>query len=216
MQEILTLTSPPAIMPVALADAKAFARVDITDDDTLITALITAATALVETRTKMSFVQRSYAWQLDYFPNRVVFSQGGVWVNWLNSRIYPWAQGQVLYAPKPPLVSVSSITYYDQTNTLQTLSPSLYMLTPGVPGRIAPQPSTQWPATQDMIGAVTITFTAGYSTDASLMPPQILTAIKFLVSHWYRKREAVSDVAMMEVPQTVKALLNSVNYGFYG
>ena len=47
----LKLITPATELAVSLADTKAHLRVDVADDDTLITALITAATELAEQAT---------------------------------------------------------------------------------------------------------------------------------------------------------------------
>jgi uncharacterized phiE125 gp8 family phage protein len=216
MQETLTVITPPALPLVSLAEAKAHLVVEIPDDDALITSLVAAATRAVESRLKMALVSRSYAWTLDYFPNRIVLANGLVVANnWLNSRLYPWAQAQVLFPPKPPLISVESITYYDQSGTVQTLDPSQYYAVPGTPGRIAPSPGLQWPATQDRIGGITIAFTAGFGTLPASVPDQIPAAIKLLVGNLYRNRESLVDGVVTEIPKTVDYLLNSASFGFY-
>jgi uncharacterized phiE125 gp8 family phage protein len=218
MQEVLTVATPPSLEPVSLDDAKGWLRVelDFTDDDDLITALIPAARGIVEAKLKQSLVNRVYLWVLDYFPNRLVLTPTSVvWDSWLNSRLYPYTQAQVLTVPKPPLVSVGSIAYYDTSAVLTTLSSGAYTVATGNPGRISPTPGTTWPATQDRIGSVRITFTAGVGTLATDVPPQAILAIKMLVSHWYRNREAVTDKPYSEIPKGVDALLSSLKRGWY-
>jgi uncharacterized phiE125 gp8 family phage protein len=216
MQETLTLIYPPATPLFSLSEAKSHLRVEIADDDALISSLIAAATNAVESRLKVSLVTRSYIWGLDYFPNRIVLANNMVVANnWLNSRLYPWAQAQVLFPPMPPLVSVDSITYWDQSGLRRTLDPSQYYSVPGTPGRLAPSPGLQWPATQDRIGAIRISLTSGFGQDPALVPAQVSAAIKLLVGNLYRNRESVVEGIVTEFPKSIDYLLNSASYGFY-
>ena len=64
----LQLTSGPVVEPVSLLEAKAHLRVDIPDDDALISALITAAGHYAETLTRRAFIAQSWKLVLDSFP----------------------------------------------------------------------------------------------------------------------------------------------------
>src|SRR5579884_3684274 len=61
---LLVRTAEPASEPVALADAKNYLRVDITNDDTLVTGLITAARAHAEEFMRRSLITQT--WKLAY------------------------------------------------------------------------------------------------------------------------------------------------------
>lgn len=64
----LQIEDQPLCEPVSLVDAKNFLRVDIDDDDVLITSLIVAARELVEGFTGRSLVNKGYVQTLDSFP----------------------------------------------------------------------------------------------------------------------------------------------------
>lgn len=212
MQESLSIVSGPTD-PVTLAEAKAQMRVDITDDDALITAYITAARLWCEAYSKKTFATTTWAWQFDFFPNRLVINPATqVWDSWLNSRTYPYTQAQILQVPVPPLVSVTSIQYYDINGVQQTMSLSDYIVIPGNVGRITPKVGEMWPATQSRAGSVTVTFVAGESA----VSENEKLAIKLLVAHWYRNREGVSETSFSEVPLGIKNLLNATkNSGYW-
>ena len=75
-----------------------------------------------------------------------------------------------LYIPRPPLIRVLAVEYYDSSNTLQVLDPSAYYITDDqVPELRLPDTSTP-PATYARADAVRITYEAGYAPVGS--PPE--------------------------------------------
>src|SRR5215469_16680870 len=63
-----SLVTPPAVEPVLLADAKGQARIDTTDDDTLVTNLITGARQWAERYTGRAFITQTWQMALDLWP----------------------------------------------------------------------------------------------------------------------------------------------------
>ena len=61
----LKLVTAASTYPVTLAEAKLHLRVDSTDEDTLITALITAATEMCEQKTGRAIMQQTWDVTLD-------------------------------------------------------------------------------------------------------------------------------------------------------
>lgn len=216
----LTLITPPAAEPVTVADAKLDLRVTLSDDDALISALITAARQYAEKYTRRQLVTATWLYSLDAFrsaiygPGYDTFRSAATLPQTLGSfpfgsLNYPW---NVIDIPLPPLQSISSISYTDTAGTVQTLDPSTYLVDTHTEwGRISPAFGMTWPPTRAVINAVGITFIAGYST----VPAAICQAIKLLVNHWYQHRVAVSDAPYKEVPFAVSALLDSYRFGSY-
>jgi uncharacterized phiE125 gp8 family phage protein len=111
-----------------------------------------------------------------------------------------------ILVPRPPLISVSSITYVDGNGTTQTLSAAAYKVdTDSEPGRITPAYGYCWPTTRAEINAIAITYVAGYATRAAV-PASIKQAMLLLIGHWYENREAVGQVGGT-VAMAVESLL---------
>lgn len=201
---MLKVTTEPSTEPVTTAEAKLHCKVDIDDDDAEIAIQIAAARRRCESKVKRAFVTTGLRFTLDSFPQYAPSSR-------LNQSI-PSALPITL--PRPPLISVTSITYVDTAGDTQTLSSSLYRVLEGEPGRIVPIYGTSWPSTRTQHDAVTVNYSAGYGA-ASAVPSTIKLAILMLVAYWYVNREAGSIENMTELPLSVRSLLNAEAWGFY-
>lgn len=228
----LQLVTPPANEPVSTGDLKTHLRVDADDttQDGLIASLEIAARQYVETYTGLQLCTASWNLVLDNFLGLAIDRFIGQMPPWaaLNLRRLPQVLGSsglvisrgTLYLPKPPLGAVSQISYFDPTTQVSTiLDPSKYLVDPyTVPARIMPSYGNVWPTTWEVLNAVTISYTAGFSADGSLVPESLKTAIRLLVAHWYAHREAVdlsSTQQLVPVPLAVQSLLMANDYGQY-
>jgi Phage gp6-like head-tail connector protein len=212
VQNLLEIT-PPVEEPITLAQAKLHLRVDVADDDALITALITAAREKCEAEVHRSFVTRSYELHLNGFP----FSNAPTISQLLTSERIPCLSYGRIKVPKPPLILITSITYLDNDGVPQTIDPALYLVQLGgkLQGMITPAYGLTWPVARYQLGCVVVAYTAGYGA-ASSVPLSICQAMLLCIGHWYRNREAVSAVSMSEVPLGAKALLSPFHWGSYG
>ena len=171
------LQTAPTFEPVTLAEAKRhLRRGDVTEDDARISRLIPAARLHVETKTERAICTQTWKYLADAF-----------WTG-------------VLYIPRPPLASVTSITYLDTSGDSQTASSSLYTVdTDSRPGRIYLAKDQTWPTTYDVRHAVTVTYTCG-EAQASI-PENVKLAVLLLVEHWYEADESA------ELPPSLRSLI---------
>ncbi len=211
----IQLVTPPSVEPVTLAQAKLHLRVDFTDDDTLITALIIAARQHCENYTKRAFFNQTWQRTLDNFP--LWYGSNGT-VSPLYRDVWPffadfWSR-VTIDLPKPSLVSVTSITYVNSDGTTSTLDSSVYIVDPtSKPGRIVPAFNQAWPdISLYQPGSVTITYVAGSYGDGvevNTIPQTIVMAMLLLIGHWYEHREAASELNLKNIPLGVEALLSN-------
>ena len=164
----LQLVTPPAEEPVSIIDAKLHLRVDFDEDDTLIASLISASRQAAETLTGCQFVTARWKLLLDGFPRCAIT------------------------LPKCPVQSVLAINYLDMNAVLQTMPASTYTVdTACEPARITPVFGQIWPLALPQIGAVTVTFDAGYGAPSDV-PDGIKSWIKLRVGSLYAYREEVA------------------------
>jgi len=180
-------TVAPTAEPVTLTEAKTHLRVDVTDDDVLITSLIASARQYVEQIARRALVTQTWRLSIQEFP----------------------ASG-VIILPKPPLQSVTSITYTDITGTTSTVDSNTYTVdTDSEPGRVVLKYGESWPsASLANTNPVQVTFVAGYGAP-SAVPEYWKQAILLLVGHWYENREgvAVTGAIPKEMPMAVRSLI---------
>jgi len=169
-------TIAPAVTPVTLAEAKAHLRVDHTDEDDLITALVGSATG-----------------QLDGWSGilgRCLITQ-------------TWRQDMPSFCSvRLPFPNVQSVTvaYTDTDGSAQTLAASSYhLVNDAIGGAVVLADGASWPDTDPTPDAVRITLVAGYGLAADV-PAPIKAAILLHIGHLYANREAV------DVGQSVAAM----------
>lgn len=175
---MLKLITGPSVEPVTLAELKAQCRVDHSSEDDLLTAYGIAARQEAESITERALVTQTWARIIDCFP---------------------WSEIEL---GRPPVQSITSITYVDTAGATQTLSSSAYVLDPTgeEPGFVLPAYGYVWPTTLSTAGAVTITFVCGYGL-AAAVPDAIKTWIRMRVATLYRFREHIGAwMSMQEVP----------------
>jgi uncharacterized phiE125 gp8 family phage protein len=120
-----------------------------------------------------------------------------------------WPSGITMYIPLPPLLSVTSVTYYATGGTAAVMTASTYIVdTNGEPGRVVLAYGEVWPTTTlQPANGVKVRFLAGYGSVASLVPARVKNAIKSLVGHMYEHREDTDIKELAEVPYGVHNLL---------
>ena len=183
----LQLLSPPAQEPVSLAEAKLHLRVDFSDDDALITALIAAARQAAETITNRQLVTARWKLVLDAFPGPSLMGVPA-------GRPFT-LPGHAILIPKVPVQAVVSIDYLDMGSQQQTMPPANYAVDAACePARITPVFGQIWPITLPQIGAVSVTFDAGYGAAADV-PEGIKRWILIRVGSLYQNREEVAALS---------------------
>lgn len=200
----LRQTAAPSDEPLTLEEAKLYLRVDadLTNDDDLITALIIAAREQAEKVTGRQLVTATWLLTLESFYDRA------------------WCYcdpclGDVVQIPKPPLDGDSvEVTYIDAGGDEQTLDAADYIVDAArQPGIITPVYGLVWPVTRRHPAAVTVSFDAGFGSDADV-PEGIKIAMKLMLDDWYNGRTGAKG-AIGDVPPVAENLLRGYWHGAY-
>ena len=167
----LRLLQEPIAEPLSLQEAKAHLRVDITDDDALISALITTARVYAETVTRRALVAQAWKLVIDSFPGPTLIG-----IPWGKPFTLP---GHAIYLEKSKIQAVTGIQYLDMSGVTQVMPPSQYTVElTSEPCRITPVFGQIWPIPLPQIGAVAVDFVAGYAVPFSANPATGTLAIE--------------------------------------
>jgi len=170
--------------PVTLVEAKAHLRVDVADDDTLITEQIGVAREFAEHYTGRALAPQTLELALDAFPSRSIALQG------------------------VPVTSITSIKYKDAEGVEQTVSAADYSLNDyGITASVELAAGTEWPVTQVASNAVKVRYVAGYTA----APKAVKAAMLLLVGHLYENRQEATSLKVEQIPLGIKSMLNTVD-----
>jgi len=188
--ELVTETVEVVTEPITTAEAKAHLKVSISDDDTLIDGIVTAARANAEIHTARSFAQHTYRADIANFHDVIVL-------------------------PHRPVQSITHIKYFntDSPEVLTTVDGSVYSL---FADRVYRNHGQDWPTAWAIKpNAVQITYVTGYKDQSSPVgvggsfPKPVKQALHLMIGDMYENREAQFVVFnQIQANPTVRALLD--------
>jgi len=151
-----------------LAEARAFLRVDGTDEDGFLTTLIAAARLHVEGITGQAMISQSWRFVLDGWPGR-----------------------RTIALPVGPVRELLAVTAYGLDGTPTDLALGQFQLETG-PARqlFLPAIVEGMPVTRPHNG-IEIDYVAGFGDDADDVPPDLRHAVLTLIGYWFEHRDAV-------------------------
>lgn len=179
------LIAPPKELPLSVGEAVAHCRVDVSDDNNLIAALVAAAATHLDGWSGVlgrCLVTQTWRQDFDGFARE-------------------------LRLPLAPARAIASVTYLDAAGDAQTVAAANYALLDDARGPFVRFVSGFGaPALQDDRPAVSVTFSAGYGAPEDV-PQALKQAMLLLIGHWYENRQAVVAGTTAAVPMAVDALI---------
>ena len=173
----IKVTVAPTDLVVSVAELKTHLRVSHTDDDTYLQGVIKAAVKFVESYTRMVLPQTTFAAYYDKVDD--------------------------LWITRTPIQSITSIQYYDYSDTLQTISTNDYYTDLNdFPARV--WFDQEFEVYTDRPAACIVTFVAGYANVANI-DDSLKHVIKMIAADMYDQR-------MNSVVGTINSKAQ-INYG---
>lgn len=190
----LTLLTPPTVEPVTIAEARKHVELPAgyTKHDDHLARLVKAARQRAEAMTGRQICTATWDLFLDSFDY----------------------DEQCFYLPKPPLQSVTSITYVDTNGATQTWSSANYTVSVSrEPGRVSLAYGVAYPSIRFQSDAVRVRYVAGYGV-AAAVPDALKEAILLMVGHWFDHREdVIVGTITSEMPNAARDLLMQYQCG---
>ena len=180
----LTLMTPPAVLPVTLDMAKAYLKVDGTDEDILIEALVAAATSRIEFECDLALITQQWSLYRDHWPGC-----------------------GILEIPLHPVQVVEEIRILTPDG-LATVDPVLYETDlSGRPARVRALPG--FPAAADGLNVVEMRIRAGFGDAPEDVPSDLRQAVLLVVAHWFENREGADERNGAGLPAGARRLMAS-------
>ncbi len=181
-----TVVTGPTKEPLSIEDAKEHLRIDQHDEDVWLLDAIKATRQRAEGMLGRALVTQT-----------------------LEVALSGWPGGRVIELPRPPLVSVTSVKYFDVNDVEATLAASNYYVdTRTTPGRLVLKSTSSWPGTAlREVNGVIIRYVAGYGDAAEDVPAEIRAALKLWLGEMYEVRENSAAGGLVTVPAAGEKLL---------
>ena len=175
------LLAPPAVEPLTLDEARLGLRLDSSDEDLLVQALIRAARSAVEQATRRALIAQSWRLRLDR-----------------------WPVDRCVRLPLSPIMSLDAVRVFDAAGapTLADLggfhidqsrgAKLVCDVAPPAPGRLA--------------NGIEIDLTVGFGAGPQDVPEPLRMAMRLLIAHWYEHRgDALHEDRVAHLPPGVAA-----------
>lgn len=210
MRPQYSIVSDVSTEPVSYADAAAHLRVDSTDDQAYVTALVSVAREYIDSVTNRNSANKTWKVTATEWGDLFADSERSP-VSFIDPKkgLRGWTDSPyVIPLDRFPLVLVSSVKYYaPNAVSLTTMSASDYrVVTAAEPGLIQLLDSP--PSVDDRVDAIEIEFVAGGT--ASEVHKH---AIKLMVANLYENRAPVSFASCEEIKFTLTDLINNLKTG---
>jgi len=176
------VVTAPTVEPITVDEVKLFARIDGTEEDSLLSSFITSARMNCETYLRRSLLRQEIQMTLDYWP------------------------GPAIELMRSPVISIASIySYFSDGSSSLYASSNYYLSQEEIPNRLVVTPGMSYPDTSDLhVAGYKIRYYAGYGTEASDVPSPIRDALKLWVTSMYENR-----VIRTDPPPEVLSILQS-------
>lgn len=178
------LITPPAVEPLTLAEVKMHLRLDGTEEDSLLSALIVAARDYLERETGLCLITQGWRLYLD-----------------------DWPETGLIQIAKGPLQVIQDITVYDAEGVASAVSLDGHVLDAvSEPARLC---LAHRPPVGKSLNGIEINMLAGFGDSALQVPDTLKRAMLMHVALMYELRGAIAqDMQPAAVPSGYERLIS--------
>ena len=203
----VTVVTPASANPIEDNEVKRALRIPTSDSthDNLISTARSTATQIVEEYLGRSLINRTLKLSLDALPYE---DDNLPNVEGLVTGAYMTKVARNIYLPNPPLVSVTHVKTFDDSDNATTLSSSVYYVdTASNIGRIVLRTGQVWGSMLRVANSIEITYVAGYGASSGNVPIAIRQAIITMAVNYFENPE---PIAKGENTNVVSGILESL------
>lgn len=177
----LSLVTAPTSEPVSLREQKEHLRIDDDEDDSYISACITAARQWIEGQTNRSIMAQTWDYGIDYcWPVKF----GGIRIDFPLNPIADQASPETI-----------TITYVDSNGASQSLASTQFQIANRAHGSyIVPAYDVTLPDVRWVPDAITVRFVSG---DSTTVPSDLKHAVKILAAQFYEERDTAKTLNLV-------------------
>ena len=187
----LTEVAAPSVEPVTVDEFVAHARLDDASpipDSAEIALYIKAARRSIERVTARRLITQIWRMTLDEWPDH-----------------------DYIEIPLGPVVFVDSVIYIARDTGLgaRFAASNFVVDVASDPARIKLKEGITWPTTELQEAAgILVNFHVGYGTASSVVPAELLLAVRHLAEHYYDNRSATTAASLSELPLGIRRLIS--------
>jgi uncharacterized phiE125 gp8 family phage protein len=200
----LKVTTEPTIEPISIEEAKEHLRLDDDIDDIPVLTFIKAARLWAEQYTGRAFITRTVQQYLDSTASVLDPLFEG-----MRTGVETRAYSNYIELAASPAISVTSINYYNDSDTQSTWATSNYYVdTVNDIGRVYLRDGGTFPTDLRAANGLEINYTAGYGTNRSDIPSDIRLAMLQYMTFAYEHRGEQEGSSPPMLPKILNTLLS--------
>ena len=177
------VTTEPTAEPLSLQEGKEYLRVDDATDERVVQPLIIAARQFAEEHMNRALMQQTITLNLD----TTIDTENPLWEGMRTAPDINYYKNYVVL-PRSPVISVTSLKTYNDSDTASTMSASKYYVdTQREPARIVLRTGETFPTALRVANAIEVVYVAGY-TSAYAIPEPIRMGMLQHIAYMYEHR----------------------------
>lgn len=214
----VTVVTSASVDPVSNNDVKIALRIPTSDSthDTLVATCRGVATEVVQRYLGRSLTNQTLKLSLDSVP----YENDGDFpiTEGLSTGAYMTRIARHIYLPQPPLVSVTHIKTFNDSDTATTIATSKYYVdTSTDAGRVVLRTGETWGEMLRVANSMEITYVAGYGTSSGVVPMAIRQAIISMAVNYFENPEPIlKGEGSSPVSGVIQSLLRPYNVRRFG
>ena len=196
----ISVTTAPTAEPVSLQEIKQYMRIEDSTDERLLKPFIVTARSFAEEHLGRSLMPQTLTLFIDAYDD----TNDPLWEG---TRTGPYLNYYKSYIqlPKPPAVSVTSVSTFDDADNETTMASSRYFVDSSrEPARVVLRTGETFPTALRVANAIKVVYVAGY-TNAYAVPEPIKMAMMQHIAYMYEHRGDMYDGAV-SMPPMIKTL----------